>query len=108
LQEHTTENDQNDQDNTKQWKRYCFHKFTTSSCYGKDVAEMLSLVCVDDELQSKKIIIFRLAGRAHNLTLLEFARILGLYQVTELKEEGFNSYFEGGLRSDEHFNAQDY
>nr|GEZ89783.1 hypothetical protein [Tanacetum cinerariifolium] len=43
-------------------------------------------VCVDDELQSKKIIIFRLAGRAHNLTLLEFARILGLYQVTELKE----------------------
>nr|GFA73452.1 hypothetical protein [Tanacetum cinerariifolium] len=32
---------------------------------------------------------------------------LGLYQVTEL-EEGFNVYFKGGLRSDEHFNAQDY
>ncbi|GKE08088.1 hypothetical protein Tco_1411639, partial [Tanacetum coccineum] len=31
-------------------------------------------VCVDDELQSKKIIKFRLGGRAHNLTLLEFAR----------------------------------
>nr|GEV73114.1 hypothetical protein [Tanacetum cinerariifolium] len=65
-------------------------------------------VCAGDELQSKKIIRFKLGGRAHNLTLLEFAQRLGLYQVTELEEEGFNVYFEGGLRSDEHFNAQDY
>nr|GEV12701.1 hypothetical protein [Tanacetum cinerariifolium] len=65
-------------------------------------------VCIDDELQTKKIIKFRLGGRAHSLTLLEFARRLGLYQAVELKEEGFNVYFEGGLRSDEHFNAQDY
>ncbi|GJZ65241.1 hypothetical protein Tco_0621937 [Tanacetum coccineum] len=33
---------------------------------------------------------------------------LGLYEAVELEEEGFNVYFEGGLRSDEHFNAQDY
>ncbi|GKC76509.1 hypothetical protein Tco_1127283, partial [Tanacetum coccineum] len=33
---------------------------------------------------------------------------LGLYQAVELDEEGFNVYFEGGLRSDEHFNAQEY
>nr|GEU74063.1 hypothetical protein [Tanacetum cinerariifolium] len=129
----------------KQWKRWCcFHKFTTSSYYEKDVTEMQSLddmlrirlheagsdeeiftyvawisafsinepiytelchefystyefdkVCVGDELQSKKIIRFRLGGRAHNLTLLEFARRLRLYQVTELEEEGFNVYFEG-------------
>nr|GEV67339.1 hypothetical protein [Tanacetum cinerariifolium] len=59
-------------------------------------------VCADDELQTNKIIKFRLGGRAHNLTLLEFARRLGLYQVVELHEEGFN----GGLCSDEHFNAQ--
>ncbi|GJT60929.1 hypothetical protein Tco_1004462 [Tanacetum coccineum] len=59
-------------------------------------------VCADDELQTKKIIMFRLGGRAHSLTLLEFARRLGLYQVVELEEEGFNVYFEGGLRSDEH------
>nr|GEW59851.1 hypothetical protein [Tanacetum cinerariifolium] len=65
-------------------------------------------VCAGDELQSKKIIRFRLGGRAHNLTLLEFAQRLGLYQVTELEEEGFNVYFKGGLRSDEHFNAQAY
>ncbi|GJZ69130.1 hypothetical protein Tco_0632680 [Tanacetum coccineum] len=35
--------DPNAQDNTKQWKNYYFHKFTTSFCYGKDVAEKLSL-----------------------------------------------------------------
>nr|GEW66041.1 hypothetical protein [Tanacetum cinerariifolium] len=30
-------------------------------------------VCADDELQTKKIIKFRLRGHAHSLTLLEFA-----------------------------------
>ncbi|GJV38572.1 hypothetical protein Tco_1411049 [Tanacetum coccineum] len=151
--------DPNALDNMKPWKRYCFHKFTMSSFYGKDVTEMHSLeiddmlrirlreagsdeeiftsvdwirafninepiyaelyhefyptyefdkVCADDELQTKKIIKFRLGERAHSLTLLEFARRLGLYQAVELEEEGFNVYFEGGLRSDEHFNAQDY
>ncbi|GJU05182.1 hypothetical protein Tco_1121612 [Tanacetum coccineum] len=40
-------------------------------------------VCVGDELQSKKIISFRLGGRTHSLTLLEFARKLGLYHVEE-------------------------
>ncbi|GKF25399.1 hypothetical protein Tco_0081293 [Tanacetum coccineum] len=38
-------------------------------------------VCADDELQTKKIIKFRHGGRAHNLTLLEFARRLGLYHA---------------------------
>nr|GEX20423.1 retrotransposon Orf1 [Tanacetum cinerariifolium] len=144
--EHTTEkldhHDPNTQDNTKQWKRCCFHKFTTSSYCGKDVAEMLSLeiddmlrirlhevgsdeeiftylawirafninepiyvelchefystykfdeVCASDKLQSKKIIRFRLGGRAHNLTLLKFAQRLGLYQVTKLEEEDFRN-----------------
>ncbi|GJW18169.1 hypothetical protein Tco_0025605, partial [Tanacetum coccineum] len=65
-------------------------------------------VCADDELQTNKIIKFRLGGRANNLTLLEFARRLGLYQAVELEEEGFNIYFEGGLRNDDNFNAQDY
>ncbi|GKE15879.1 hypothetical protein Tco_1423456 [Tanacetum coccineum] len=133
----------------KPWKCYCFHKFTTSFYYGKDVPEMLSLgcdgeiddmlrirvreaeseeeiftsvawirafninepfyaelchefystyefdeVCDDDELQSKKIIKFRLGGQAHSLTLLEFARRLRLYQSVE-----------GGLRSDDNFNC---
>ncbi|GKD96607.1 hypothetical protein Tco_1380504, partial [Tanacetum coccineum] len=122
--------DPNNLDNMKPWKRYCFHKFIMSSCYRKDVTEMQSLeindmlrirlreagsdeeiftsvawirafninepiyaklchkfystyefyeVCADDELQTKKIIKFRLGGRAQR-----------------------------GLRSDEHFNTQDY
>ncbi|GKA01460.1 hypothetical protein Tco_0674125 [Tanacetum coccineum] len=65
-------------------------------------------VCDDDELKSKKIIKFRLGGRAHNLTLLEFARRLGLYHADELEEDGFDVYFQGGLRSDDNFNAQEY
>ncbi|GKC69462.1 hypothetical protein Tco_1115345 [Tanacetum coccineum] len=65
-------------------------------------------VCADDELQNKKIIKFRLGGHAHNLSLLEFSRSLGLYHVDELVEDGFNVYFEGGLRSNEHFNTQEY
>ncbi|GKB27136.1 hypothetical protein Tco_0866537 [Tanacetum coccineum] len=65
-------------------------------------------VCADDELQSKKIMSFRLRGRAHSLTLLEFARRLGLYHADELEEEGFDTYFQGGLRSDENFNAREY
>ncbi|GKC54908.1 putative reverse transcriptase, RNA-dependent DNA polymerase [Tanacetum coccineum] len=144
--------DPNALDNMKPWKRYCFHKFTMSSYYGKDVTELQSLGCMKlnrmkrysllwrglellismnqfmqsyatsfirlvnltkkfvaaYELQTKKIIKFRLGGRAHSLTLLEFARRLGLYHVVELEEDGFNVYFEGGLRSDEHFNAQEY
>ncbi|GJY97912.1 hypothetical protein Tco_0514822 [Tanacetum coccineum] len=65
-------------------------------------------VCADDELQSKKIISFRLGRRAHSLTLLEFSRRLGLYHAEDLNEEGFNAYFQGGLRSDEKFNAREY
>ncbi|GJR47181.1 hypothetical protein Tco_1315284 [Tanacetum coccineum] len=33
---------------------------------------------------------------------------LGLYQATELDEDGFNVYFEGGLHSDKYFNAQEH
>ncbi|GJS81161.1 ribonuclease H-like domain-containing protein [Tanacetum coccineum] len=65
-------------------------------------------VCADNELQSKKIISFRLGVHAHSLTLLEFARRLGLYHANELEEEGFDTYFQGGLRSDENFNAKKY
>ncbi|GJU05405.1 putative reverse transcriptase, RNA-dependent DNA polymerase [Tanacetum coccineum] len=162
LWEHTMtrldRHDPNAQDE-KPWRRYWFHKFTMSFCYGKDVTEMQSLeidvmlrikvreaeskeevftfvawirafninepiyaelchkfystyefdkVCADDELQSKKIIKFRLGERAHSLTLLEFARRLGLYQAVDLEEDGFNVYFEGGLRNDDNFNAQNY
>ncbi|GKD05111.1 hypothetical protein Tco_1180085, partial [Tanacetum coccineum] len=47
-------------------------------------------------------------GRDHSLTLLQFAKRLGLYFNQEVGEEGFETYFRGGLRSDEHFNAREY
>nr|GEW38148.1 hybrid signal transduction histidine kinase M-like [Tanacetum cinerariifolium] len=62
-------------------------------------------ICTDDELQTKKIIKFRICGHAHSLTLLEFAHRLGLYHAEELSEEGFDVYFQGGLHSDDYFNA---
>ncbi|GJT69936.1 retrotransposon ORF1 [Tanacetum coccineum] len=65
-------------------------------------------VCADDELQTKRIIKFRLGGHAYSLTLLEFARRLGLYHADELDEEGFDVFFQGELHSGEHFNTQEY
>ncbi|GJU03892.1 retrotransposon ORF1 [Tanacetum coccineum] len=131
LWEHTMmrpdHHDPNALDNMKPWKRYCFHKFTMSSCYGKDVTEMQSLE-IDDMLRIR----LREAGSdeeiftsvawigAFNINEPIYAELchefystyefdkVGLYQAVELKEEGFNVYFEGSLRSDEHFNAQDY
>ncbi|GJR69093.1 hypothetical protein Tco_0015158 [Tanacetum coccineum] len=64
-------------------------------------------VCAADVLKTKKIIKFRLCGHAFSWTLLEFAKRLGLYNSVKIEEEGFDVYFQGGLRSDEHFNAQD-
>ncbi|GKA38242.1 hypothetical protein Tco_0730793 [Tanacetum coccineum] len=65
-------------------------------------------VVQDDDLWSSKLIKFRLAGRDHLLTLLQFAKRLGLYFNEEVGEEGFEIYFRGGLCSDEHFNAREY
>ncbi|GJU52446.1 retrotransposon ORF1 [Tanacetum coccineum] len=62
----------------------------------------------NEEIFTYKIIKFRVGGRAHNLTLLEFARRLGFYHADELEEDGFDMYFQGGLRSDDNFNAQEY
>nr|GEY34534.1 hypothetical protein [Tanacetum cinerariifolium] len=94
-------------DNMKPWRKYCSHKFIMSFWNEKDATEMRSRevchefyptyefdeVCVDDELKTKKIIKFRLGGRAYSLTLLEFARRLGLYHAGEFDEEGFDVYF---------------
>ncbi|GKE20814.1 hypothetical protein Tco_1432326 [Tanacetum coccineum] len=62
----------------------------------------------NDELMTKKLIKFRLGHRGHTLTLLEFAHRLGLYHSAEISKEGFEVYFQGGLRNDENFNARDY
>nr|GEX08703.1 hypothetical protein [Tanacetum cinerariifolium] len=51
----------------------------------------------EDELLSSKLIRFRLAGSNQPLTLLQFAKRLGLYLNKEVGEEGFEIYFHGGL-----------
>nr|GEU63290.1 hypothetical protein [Tanacetum cinerariifolium] len=38
----------------------------------------------------------------------KFSKRLGLYNSEEIDEEGFDVYFQGGLRRDEQFNAQEY
>ncbi|GJV23083.1 hypothetical protein Tco_1375778, partial [Tanacetum coccineum] len=85
--------------NEKIYTELC-HEFYSTYAFDK--------VCVDDELRTKKVIKFRLCGSGHTLTLLEFARQLGLYHVDEINDEGFELYFQGGLCSDENFNARDY
>ncbi|GJU47368.1 hypothetical protein Tco_1204634 [Tanacetum coccineum] len=62
----------------------------------------------DEDLMSKKLIKFRLRGRGHTLTILEFARHLGLYTSDEIYDEGFETYFLRGLRNDDHFNVNQY
>nr|GFC64664.1 hypothetical protein [Tanacetum cinerariifolium] len=65
-------------------------------------------VLADDELRTKKVIKFRLCGIGHTLNFLKFTHRLGLYHADEVSDEGFEIYFQGGLRSDENFNARDY
>nr|GEZ74656.1 hypothetical protein [Tanacetum cinerariifolium] len=82
--EHTTEKpnhrDPNAQDNTKQWKRCCFHNFTTSSYYGKDVTEMLSLGCdgeIDDMLK------IRLHEARSNEEIFTFVAWIRAFNINE-------------------------
>ncbi|GJY83378.1 putative reverse transcriptase, RNA-dependent DNA polymerase, partial [Tanacetum coccineum] len=119
--------DPNALDNLKLWRRYCFPKFTTSSCYRKGATEMRSRE-IDDmlriklrEAKSNEEILTSVAWiRAFNIKkqfIQNFAKSfiqlmnlikLGLYHADELEEDGFDVYFQGGLRSVEHFNAQEY
>nr|GEX68115.1 putative reverse transcriptase domain-containing protein [Tanacetum cinerariifolium] len=77
-------------------------------CHGFYSTYEFEEVYADDEKRTKKIIKFRLYGCASSWTLLEFAKRLGLYHSQEIEEEGFDVYFQGGLCSDEHFNAREY
>ncbi|GJS21737.1 hypothetical protein Tco_0450369 [Tanacetum coccineum] len=58
---------------------------------------------VDVELMMKKAIKFRLCGKAYAMSVLDFAKRLGLYTGAEIQEYGFETYFIGGLRNDDDF-----
>ncbi|GJV65582.1 hypothetical protein Tco_1476410 [Tanacetum coccineum] len=65
-------------------------------------------VVADDELMMKKAIKFRLCGKAYAMSILDFAKRLGLYTDAEIQEYGFETYFIGGLRNDDDFSADQY
>ncbi|GKA05872.1 putative reverse transcriptase domain, ribonuclease H-like domain, aspartic peptidase domain protein, partial [Tanacetum coccineum] len=116
-QEHVTmkpdPHDPNAPDNTK--------------CYGEAIDEMLTIKLfmagtneviftseawtnafnIDDPIYSELFHEFY-STYEFDGTLLEFAKRLGLHNSKDIEEEGFDVYFQGGLRSDEHFNAQEY
>ncbi|GKA48680.1 hypothetical protein Tco_0741638 [Tanacetum coccineum] len=50
----------------------------------------------------------RLGGHGHKLTILELVCRLGLCTSDEIHDEGFDTYFLGGLRDDDHFNVNQY
>nr|GEZ58405.1 hypothetical protein [Tanacetum cinerariifolium] len=76
------------------------HKFYSTYEFNK--------VVIDKELMTKKFIKFRLGGRGHSLTLIVFSCRLGLYCSHEIRDEGCEVYFQGGLRNNDHFNAHEY
>ncbi|GJW60084.1 hypothetical protein Tco_0109419 [Tanacetum coccineum] len=65
-------------------------------------------VVADDELMKKKAIKFRLCGKAYAMSILDFAKRLGLYIGAKVQEYGFETYFIGGLRNDDDFSADQY
>nr|GEV46332.1 hypothetical protein [Tanacetum cinerariifolium] len=119
--------DRNALDNMKLCKRYCSHKFIMNSCYEEDATEMRSLeinymlrIRLREAGSNEEIFTFVVWIRAFNINepiyvelchefylTYEFDKV-GTNQAVELEEEGFNVYFKGGLRSDEHFNAQEH
>nr|GEX21337.1 hypothetical protein [Tanacetum cinerariifolium] len=65
-------------------------------------------VVLGDEMMTKKVIKFRLCGRAHYFSALYFDKRLGLYSNAKIQDDGFETYFLGGLKNDDHFNADQY
>ncbi|GKD85862.1 hypothetical protein Tco_1357016 [Tanacetum coccineum] len=59
-------------------------------------------------LMSQFIVSFAMSSILPTSSIKFFAKRLGLYNSKEIEEEGFDVYFQDGLRSDEHFNAQEH
>ena len=60
------------------------------------------------EQLTQEIIKFRLGGKMHSMTLSSFAIYLGLYSDEETYEEGFDNYFQEGLKNEQGFDAENY
>ncbi|GJZ18533.1 retrotransposon ORF1 [Tanacetum coccineum] len=62
----------------------------------------------DDELMTKKVIKFRMCGKAYAMSILDFAKRLGLYIGAEIQEYRFETYFIRGHKNDDDFSADQY
>nr|GEU54649.1 hypothetical protein [Tanacetum cinerariifolium] len=62
----------------------------------------------NDELMTKEINQIRQCGKAYAMSILDFAKHLGLYTGAEIQEYGFETYFVGGLRNDDDFSVDQY
>ncbi|GJX33624.1 retrotransposon ORF1 [Tanacetum coccineum] len=88
--------------------------------YGEEIDTMLKISLKEAEFD-EEIFFYVAYVRAFNIrepiylelcrefyATYEFDERLGLYHADELEKEGFDTYFQGGLRSDENFNAREY
>nr|GEW67808.1 hypothetical protein [Tanacetum cinerariifolium] len=64
--------------------------------------------CVEEIKEMLEIKVYEIGGKQEIFTSKAYRRLLGLYQADEVNDEGFEVYFQGGLRSNENFNARDY
>ncbi|GJR82328.1 ribonuclease H-like domain-containing protein [Tanacetum coccineum] len=91
-------------------------KSSYNSCCGDEIDQKVKISL--KEAQSDEEIFFFVAWvRAFNTREPIYPELchkfyatyerLGLYHAEELEEEGFDTYFQGGLRSDENFNARE-
>nr|GFA86034.1 hypothetical protein [Tanacetum cinerariifolium] len=101
--------------NSKQWRKLC-----SRSIVDWEIEEMLEIKLVeiggDQEICGSEVwrhafdinepIYIELCHAIYST--YEFNERLGLYFNEEVREERFEIYFHGGLRSDGHFNAREY
>nr|GEU75434.1 hypothetical protein [Tanacetum cinerariifolium] len=100
--------DPNALDNLKPWKNCCFHKFIMNSCY-EEVATMRQSLEIDD---MSRIKLCEAESNEEIFTSMAWIRAFNIKEpiYVELCHKFYPTYEfdKGGLRSDDHFNAQDY
>nr|GEW73594.1 hypothetical protein [Tanacetum cinerariifolium] len=84
------------------------NKYVRELCHKFNATFEFDEAMADDELMMKKAIKFRLCGKAYAMSILDFAKRLGLYTGAEIQDYGFETYFIEGLRNDDDFSADQY
>ncbi|GKA50085.1 hypothetical protein Tco_0743158 [Tanacetum coccineum] len=95
---------------SKAWKRAfdINEPIYTELCYEFYATFEFDKAVADDTLMTKKAIKFRVCDKAYAMSILDFAKRLGLYTGAKIQEYGYETYFIGGLRNDDDFSADKY